>query len=55
MAILLLQTPGLIERAVGLKFVDGSHGHAWAYLPLFCVIGLVRSRRQYASGTGCGS
>ena len=48
LTILLLQTLGLLERAVGLKFEDWSFGHVWAYLPLFYLIGLVVSRRRYA-------
>jgi hypothetical protein len=48
LTILLLQTLGLLERAVGLKFEDWSYGHVWAYLPLFYLIGLVVSRRRYA-------
>ncbi len=48
LAILLLQTLGLLERAVGLKYEDWSYGHVWAYLPLFYLIGLVVARRRYA-------
>ncbi len=48
LTILLLQTLGLLERAVGLKFEDWSYGHVWAYLPLFYFFGLAVSRRRYA-------
>lgn len=48
LTILLLQTLGLLERAVGLKFEDWSYGHVWAYLPLFYLVGLIVSRRRYA-------
>lgn len=47
LTILLLQTLGLLERAVGLKFEDWSYGHVWAYLPLFYLLGLAVSRRRY--------
>ena len=48
LTILQLQTLGLLERAVGLKYEDWSDGHVWAYLPLLYVVGLVVSRRRYA-------
>ena len=48
LTILLLQTLGLMERAVGLALEDWSYGHVWAYLPLFYFIGLAVSRRRYA-------
>lgn len=48
LTILLLQTLGLLERAVGLEFEDWSYAHVWAYLPLLYIIGLVIARRQYA-------
>ena len=48
LAILLLQTLGLLERAVGLNFEDWSYGHVWAYLPLFYFLGLALARRRYS-------
>ena len=41
LALVLLMTLALMERAVGLKF------HTWFYLPLFYFAGLAIARRRY--------
>jgi hypothetical protein len=48
LAILLLQTLGLLQRAVDLKFEDWSYMHVWVYLPIFYVLGLALARRRYS-------
>lgn len=48
LAIVLLQTLALMQRAVTLKFEDWSYAHVWIYLPIFYFLslGLVRKRYQ---------
>ncbi|HJS47415.1 MAG TPA: hypothetical protein VJ773_05455 [Gemmatimonadales bacterium] len=48
LTILLLQTLGLVERAVGLKFEDWSYAHVWAYATGLYFLGLALARRRYA-------
>ena len=48
LAILLLMTLGLLQRAIELKFEDWSYAHVWIYLPLFYFLGLALARRRYA-------
>ena len=48
LAILLLQTLGLLQRAVHLKFEDWSYMHVWVYLPVFYFLGLALARRRYS-------
>ena len=48
LAILLLMTLGLLQRAITLKFEDWSYAHVWIYLPLFYFLGLALARRRYA-------
>ena len=47
LGILLLQTLGLIQRAVPLKFEDWSYAHVWIYLPIFYFLALGLVRRRY--------
>jgi hypothetical protein len=47
LALVLLMTLALMERAVGLKFQDWSYMHTWIYLPLFYFAGLAIARRRY--------
>jgi heme A synthase len=47
LAILLLMTLGLLQRAIHLPFEDWSYAHVWAYLPIFYFIGLVVANRRY--------
>ena len=47
LTIVLLQTLGLLERAVGLAFEDWSYGHVWAYVTIFYFLGLALARRRY--------
>jgi hypothetical protein len=48
LALVLLMTLALMERAVGLSFQDWSYLHVWFYLPLFYFIGLAIARRRYS-------
>jgi hypothetical protein len=48
LAMLLLMTLGLLQRAIELKFEDWSYAHVWYYLPLFYLLGLWIARRRYA-------
>lgn len=48
LAMLLLTTLALMERAVALKFEDWSYAHVWIYLPVFYLGGLTLARRRYA-------
>lgn len=47
LGILLLQTLGLMQRAVALKFEDWSYAHVWIYLPIFYVLSLGVVRKWY--------
>lgn len=47
LALVLLMTLALMERAVGLKFQDWSYMHTWVYLPIFYLLGLAIARRRY--------
>lgn len=47
LALVLLMTLALMERAVGLSFQDWSYMHVWIYLPLFYLAGLAIARRRY--------
>lgn len=48
LAMLLLTTLALMERAVALRFEDWSYAHVWIYLPIFYLGGLTLARRRYA-------
>lgn len=47
LALVLLMTLALMERAVGLSFQDWSYMHAWIYLPIFYLAGLAIARQRY--------
>ncbi len=47
LAILLLMTLGLLQRAVDLPFEDWSYAHVWIYLPLFYFGGVAIASRRY--------
>ena len=47
LALVMLMTLALMERAVGLSFQDWSYMHTWIYLPLFYFAGLAIARRRY--------
>lgn len=47
LAILLLMTLGLLQRAIPLPFEDWSYAHVWTYLPIFYFIGLAVVSRRY--------
>ena len=47
LAMLLLMTLALLQRAIDLKFEDWSYAHVWIYLPLFYFVGLGLARRRY--------
>jgi len=48
LAMLLLMTLALMQRAVELKFEDWSYAHVWIYLPIFYLGGLTLARRRYS-------
>lgn len=48
LAMLLLMTLALLQRAITLKFEDWSYAHVWIYLPIFYLLGLALARRRYA-------
>lgn len=48
LAMLLLMTLALMQRAVELKFEDWSYAHVWIYLPVFYLGGLILARKRYA-------
>jgi hypothetical protein len=48
LAMLLLMTLALMQRAVELKFEDWSYAHVWIYLPIFYFLGLALARRRYS-------
>ena len=47
LAMVLLMTLGLLQRAVPLPFEDWSYAHVWVYLPLFYFLGLAIAWRRY--------
>jgi len=47
LAMLLLMTLALMQRAVELKCEDWSYAHVWFYLPVFYLLGLMFARRRY--------
>jgi len=47
LAMVLLMTLALMQRAVELKFEDWSYAHVWVYLPIFYILGLALARRRY--------
>ena len=47
LALVMLMTLALMERAVGLSFQDWSYMHTWISLPLFYLAGLAIARRRY--------
>lgn len=47
LAMLLLMVLGLLEIGVELNRQDWAYRHAWAFLPLFYVVGLMAARRRY--------
>ncbi|MSS72575.1 MAG: hypothetical protein EXS64_13935 [Candidatus Latescibacteria bacterium] len=47
LALLLLMTLGLLQRAIHLPFEDWSYAHVWPYLPIFYFIGLAVASRRY--------
>jgi hypothetical protein len=47
LAMVLLMTLGLLQRAVPLPFEDWSYAHVWVYLPLFYFVGLAFAWRRY--------
>lgn len=46
LAMLLLMTLALRQRAIPLKFEDWSYAHVWIYLPVFYLLGLLLPRRR---------
>jgi hypothetical protein len=48
LAMVLLMTLVLMQRAVILKFEDWSYAHGWIYLPIFYFAGLALARKRYA-------
>lgn len=48
LAMLLLMTLALMQRAVTLKFEDWSYAHVWIYLPIFYLGGLALARKRYS-------
>ena len=48
LAMLLLMTLALLQRAIELKFEDWSYAHVWIYLPVFYFLGLAIARRRYS-------
>jgi hypothetical protein len=47
LAVLLLMTLGLLQRAIELPFEDWSYAHVWVYLPLFYFFGICIAARRY--------
>ena len=48
LAMVLLMTLALLQRAVLLKFEDWSYAHVWIYLPIFYMAGLALARKRYS-------
>lgn len=46
-SLVFLMTLGLLEIAIKLPPEDLGYRHVWAMLPLFYIIGLLKSRRRY--------
>lgn len=47
LAMLLLMTLGLLDKAIVLASEEWSYSHLWFYLPLFYFVGLSISSRRY--------
>ena len=47
LAMLLLMTLALLQRAIELPPEDWSYAHVWFYLPLFYFLGLAIAARRY--------
>lgn len=47
LAMLLLMTLALLQRAIDLPFEDWSYAHVWFYLPIFYLFGVAYSARRY--------
>lgn len=47
LAVLLLMTLGLLQRAVELPFEDWSYGHVWWYVVIFYVLSIPWVARRY--------
>jgi hypothetical protein len=47
LAVLLLMTLGLLQRAINLSFEDWSYAHVWVYLPIFYFLGIFIAARRY--------
>jgi len=47
LAVLLLMTLGLLQRAIDLPFEDWSYAHVWVYLPIFYSLGISIAARRY--------
>jgi len=52
LAVLLLTTLALMQRAVGLKFEDWSYMHVWVYLPVFYFGAIAFVGARYRSTEG---
>ena len=47
LAVLLLMTLGLLQRAVDLPFQDWSYAHVWVYVVMFYVLSIPFVARRY--------
>ena len=47
LAVLLLMTLGLLQRAVELPFEDWSYGHVWMYVVMFYFLSIPWVARRY--------
>lgn len=47
LAVLLLMTLGLMQRAVDLPFQDWSYAHVWVYVVMFYVLSIPFVARRY--------
>lgn len=48
LALVLLTTLGLAQRAVDLSFQDWSYNHVWPMVALFYVAGIAIARKRYS-------
>ena len=48
LALVLLTTLGLAQRAVSLSFEDWSYNHVWPMLAVFYLAGIVIARKRYS-------
>jgi hypothetical protein len=48
LALVLLTTLGLAQRAVSLNFQDWSYNHVWPMLALFYLAGIAIARKRYS-------